>query len=231
MKRRWLLVLMIVGLSCTLSAQQAGNDSVRSVATGMQMLDVRVNTPAADIVADTTATFVAPRRKNDRAPQAVWLPDPQKSLWYAFIFPGAGQIYNRSYWKLPIVYGGAVGLVYGISWNNRYYKEYTQAYRDIMDNDPNTKSYENLLPYGTDPNSSYAQNLMKNKHNTYRRYRDLCIVGAVAFYALTIIDAYVDAQLADFDISPDLSMRVRPTLLLTENTQKPSFGVGIGFKF
>ena len=230
MKRGWVLVLTMVGLSCALHAQQAGNDSVRSVATDMREFDVRVTDMVAP-TADTAAIVADTRHKPAHAPQAVWLPDPQKSLWYAFIFPGAGQIYNRSYWKLPIVYGGAVGLVYGISWNNRYYKEYAQAYRDIMDSDPNTKSYENLLPYGTDPNSSYAQNLMKNKHNTYRRYRDLCIVGAVAFYALTIIDAYVDAQLADFDISPDLSMRVRPTLLVTENTQKPSFGVGIGFNF
>lgn len=230
MKRGWVLVLTMVGLSCALHAQQAGNDSVRSAATDMREFDVRVTDMVAP-PADTAAIVADTRHKTDHAPQAVWLPDPQKSLWYAFIFPGAGQIYNRSYWKLPIVYGGAVGLVYGISWNNRYYKEYAQAYRDIMDSDPNTKSYENLLPYGTDPNSSYAQNLMKNKHNTYRRYRDLCIVGAVAFYALTIIDAYVDAQLADFDISPDLSMRVRPTLLVTENTQKPSFGVGIGFNF
>ena len=230
MKRGWVLVLTMVGLSCALHAQQAGNDSVRSVATDMREFDVRVTDMVAS-PADTAAIVADTRHKTDHAPQAVRLPDPQKSLWYAFIFPGAGQIYNRSYWKLPIVYGGAVGLVYGISWNNRYYKEYAQAYRDIMDSDPNTKSYENLLPYGTDPNSSYAQNLMKNKHNTYRRYRDLCIVGAVAFYALTIIDAYVDAQLADFDISPDLSMRVRPTLLVTENTQKPSFGVGIGFNF
>ena len=230
MKRGWVLVLTMVGLSCALHAQQAGNDSVRSVATDVREFDVRVTDMVAPTT-DTAAIVADTRHKTDHAPQAVWLPDPQKSLWYAFIFPGAGQIYNRSYWKLPIVYGGAVGLVYGISWNNRYYKEYAQAYRDIMDSDPNTKSYENLLPYGTDPNSSYAQNLMKNKHNTYRRYRDLCIVGAVAFYALTIIDAYVDAQLADFDISPDLSMRVRPTLLVTENTQKPSFGVGIGFNF
>ena len=230
MNRGWVLVLTMVGLSCALHAQQAGNDSVRSVATDMREFDVRVTDMVAP-TADTAAIVADTRHKTDHAPQAVWLPDPQKSLWYAFIFPGAGQIYNRSYWKLPIVYGGAVGLVYGISWNNRYYKEYAQAYRDIMDSDPNTKSYENLLPYGTDPNSSYAQNLMKSKHNTYRRYRYLCIVGAAAFFALIIIDAYVDAQLADFDISPDLSMRVRPTLLVTENTQKPSFGVGIGFNF
>ena len=119
MKRGWVLVLTMVGLSCALHAQQAGNDSVRSVATDMRVFDVRVTDMVAP-TADTAAIVADTRHETDHAPQAVWLPDPQKSLWYAFIFPGAGQIYNRSYWKLPIVYGGAVGLVYGISWNNRY---------------------------------------------------------------------------------------------------------------
>ena len=138
----------------------------------------------------------------------VFKPDPQKSLWYAIIFPGLGQIYNRQYWKVPIVYGGVAGLTYAISWNGKYYRDYSRGYRDIMDSDPNTKSYEKLLPYSIDPSSSEAKNLMKSRQNTYRRYRDLSIVGAVAFYAITVIDAYVDAQLADFDISPDLSMQV-----------------------
>jgi len=158
-------------------------------------------------------------------------PDPQKSLWYALIFPGLGQIYNRQYWKVPIVYGGVVGLTYAISWNGKYYRDYSRAYRDIMDSDPNTKSYEKLLPYGTDPTSSYAQNLMKTKQNTYRRYRDLSIVGAVAFYAITVIDAYVDAQLADFDISPDLSMRVGPAVFENPNSNKPNLGLQFNFIF
>ena len=158
-------------------------------------------------------------------------PDPQKSLWYALIFPGLGQIYNRQYWKVPIVYGGVVGLTYAISWNGKYYRDYSRAYRDIMDSDPNTKSYEKLLPYGTDPTSSYAQNLMKTKQNTYRRYRDLSIVGAVAFYAITVIDAYVDAQLADFDISPDLSMHVGPAVFENPNSNKPNLGLQFNFIF
>ena len=159
----------------------------------------------------------------------VFKPDPQKSLWYAIIFPGLGQIYNRQYWKVPIVYGGVAGLTYAISWNGKYYRDYSRGYRDIMDSDPNTKSYEKLLPYSIDPLSSEAQNLMKSKQNTYRRYRDLSIVGAVAFYAITVIDAYVDAQLADFDISPDLSMQVAPTLFQTPNSYKPSVGVQLNF--
>ena len=159
----------------------------------------------------------------------VFKPDPQKSLWYAIIFPGLGQIYNRQYWKVPIVYGGVAGLTYAISWNGKYYRDYSRGYRDIMDSDPNTKSYEKLLPYSIDPSSSEAKNLMKSRQNTYRRYRDLSIVGAVAFYAITVIDAYVDAQLADFDISPDLSMQVAPTLFQTPNSYKPSVGVQLNF--
>lgn len=185
-------------------------------------------------VSDTSAVFFTearPAKSKRNYNNEVWLPDPQKSLWYAFIFPGMGQIYNRSYWKLPIVYGGAIGFVYGISWNNRYYQEYSRAYRDVMGSNPTGRSYDNLLPAGTDPTSDYAKNLLKNQHNTYRRYRDLCIVGAVAFYALTIVEAYVDAQLADFDISPDLSMHVKPAMFVTENTAMPNFGVGVEFNF
>ena len=159
----------------------------------------------------------------------VFKPDHQKSLWYAIIFPGLGQIYNRQYWKVPIVYGGVAGLTYAISWNGKYYRDYSRGYRDIMDSDPNTKSYEKLLPYSIDPSSSEAKNLMKSRQNTYHRYRDLSIVGAVAFYAITVIDAYVDAQLADFDISPDLSMQVAPTLFQTPNSYKPSVGVQLNF--
>ncbi|MCB9071099.1 MAG: hypothetical protein H6543_01270 [Prevotellaceae bacterium] len=159
----------------------------------------------------------------------VFKPNPQKSLWYAIICPGLGQIYNRQYWKVPIVYGGVAGLTYAISWNGKYYRDYSRGYRDIMDSDPTTNSYEKLLPYGTDPTSSYAKDLMKSRQNIYRRYRDLSIVGAVAFYAITVIDAYVDAQLADFDISPDLSMQVVPTMLQTPNSYKPSVGVQLNF--
>ena len=111
----------------------------------------------------------------------VFKPNPQKSLWYAIICPGLGQIYNRQYWKVPIVYGGVAGLTYAISWNGKYYRDYSRGYRDIMDSDPTTNSYEKLLPYGTDPTSSYAKDLMKSRQNIYRRYRDLSIVGAVAF--------------------------------------------------
>ena len=133
------------------------------------------------------------------------------------IIPGYGQIYNRKYWKLPIVYGGLLGCAYAISWNGTMYSDYKKAYRDIIDNDPTTNSFMDILPEGYTIESlggmSQYTKTLQTKQNTYRRYRDLSIVITVALYAITLVDAYVDAQLFDFDISPDLTMHVTPALL------------------
>lgn len=78
--------------------------------------------------------------------QKRFIPDPQRALWLSLIIPGAGQIYNRKLWKIPIVYGGFLGCLYALTWNNQMLSDYSQAYLDIMDDDPNTKSYEDMLP-------------------------------------------------------------------------------------
>jgi len=74
-----------------------------------------------------------------------WRPNPQKALWLAIVLPGAGQVYNRKYWKLPLIYGGFVGCIYALQWNNTMFKDYSQAYLDIMDSDPSTESYNHFL--------------------------------------------------------------------------------------
>lgn len=146
-----------------------------------------------------------------------WRPDPLRAVWMGAILPGYGQIYNRAYWKLPIVYGAFMGCAYAITWNNTMYTDYKQAYRDILTDTDGTKtSYLDILPEGytiemMGGKANYT-NVLKNKQNTYRRYRDLSIVATVVVYALSLVDAYVDAQLFDFDISQDLSMRVEPQL-------------------
>lgn len=154
--------------------------------------------------------------------RANFKPDPNKSLWLALTFPGAGQIYNRKYWKLPIIYGGAMGVAYAISYYGGHYNDYMRGYRDYLDSDPNTNYHLELLPQGY-PESS-AGTYVKNAVNSYRRYRDIFIVVGVAVYALSVIDAYVDAQLADFDISTDLSMKIRPKLDVELHTGKPTAG-------
>ena len=154
-------------------------------------------------------TVKAQPLQEESAAKASFKPDAQKSVWLAAIVPGLGQIYNRQYWKVPIVYGGALGLAYGITWNDRMYVDYRKGYVDLMDKDPSTNYFEYLLPDGVvldSSNSSYYTKVIKTKLDNYRRNRDLCIIATAVFYLLTIVDAYVDAQMFDYDISPDLSL-------------------------
>jgi len=149
-----------------------------------------------------------------------FVPDPKRALWMALIFPGGGQIYNRKYWKLPVIYGGFLGCYYALSWNNQMLRDYSQAYLDIMDADPNTKSYEKMLPmnYSIAGRESQFQEIFKNKKNYYRKYRDMSILAFFAVYAIAVIDAYVDAELSTFDISEDLSLQWTPAVVTTTPT-------------
>lgn len=179
--------------------------------------------------------------KTDYVPEKTrWIPDPKKAMWLAIVFPGGGQIYNRKYWKLPIVYGGLLGCVYALNWNNTMYRDYSQAYIDIMDEDPNTKSYENFIPpsYNVNQNLERIQSLFKRKKDYYRRYRDLSIFCMIGVYALSIVDAYVDAELSSFDISHDLSMKVHPTIINDRHStvrgsglHSNSYGLQCSFNF
>lgn len=181
-------------------------------------------------------------------------PDPKKAVLLALV-PGLGQIYNQKYWKLPIVYGGFMGCMYAVTWNNRNYKDYSTAYKDIMTDyymiqknqqlpeserqeitkEDLSPSWQELLSPGADPmeyvdNTSF-QNALKNKKDSFRRYRDLSIIITVGVYALSIIDAYVDAQLFDFDISPDLSMHVEPVVSPRTAYSSEVYGVNCSIKF
>lgn len=150
-------------------------------------------------------------------------PDAVKAVWLGAIFPGAGQIYNRSYWKLPIVYGAFMGCGYAVGWTNNRCTNYKNAYIDLyadieagtVTEDP-SKSYIAVIPDGYSLSSvggaSTWMNTLKNQQSVWRRYRDYSILATVVVYALTLIDAYVDAQLFDYDISPDLSLNVEPQI-------------------
>lgn len=169
-------------------------------------------------------------------------PDPKKAVLMALV-PGLGQIYNRKFWKLPIVYGGLMGCMYAITWNNRNYQDYSTAYKDIIldAEEPNRPveefhtSWQDFLGVGYDPkewvSNTNFQTQLKNKKDYYRRYRDLSIIITVGVYALSIIDAYVDAQLFDFDISPDLSMHWEPAVTPQTAYSSRSYGLNCSIKF
>ena len=169
----------------------------------------------------------------DTLKQKEFKPDPVKVVWMAAIIPGYGQIMNKKYWKLPIVYGGFLGCAYALSMNSTRYQTYKTAYRDIIDTDPNTNSFITIIPRGYTIESyggiSGYTNILKTGQENYRRYRDLSIIASIGYYALTIVDAYVDAQLYDFDISPDLSMRFQPALLENANGFTNAIGMQCSF--
>ncbi len=157
---------------------------------------------------------------------------PHKATIYSAVLPGLGQIYNRKYWKVPLVYGGFAAFGYFIKWNNDQYNSYKQAYNDLVDDDPNTTSYMKLhgIAQWDLTNSSVKSQLatrISNGKDAFRRYRDLNIIGTVAFYALNIIDASVDAHFFNFDISDDLSMNWTPAPVYCMDNRT----IGIYFKF
>ena len=168
-------------------------------------------------------------------PSVTFIPDPAKATWSALVFPGGGQIYNRKYWKLPIVYGGFLGCAYALNWNNQMYSDYSQAYLDIMDDDPGTASYEDFLPprYNVEANKEYLTRVFKNRKDIYRRQRDLSIFCFIGVYLLSVVDAYVDAELSNFDISDDLSLQVRPTTIDNRqlNLHNQAYGLQCSISF
>lgn len=203
-------------------AYQNLNDSVMK-------LTVAMDSVAADKV---TAKDTLKHRKAKRD-WTTWRPNPKRAMWLAIVIPGAGQIYNRKYWKLPIVYGGFLGCLYAIRWNNQMYRDYSQAYMDIMDNDPSTQSYNQFLHLGntiTSENEERYQNLFKKRKDYYRKYRDLSIFCLIGVYALSVIDAYVDASLSEFDISKDLSLKVEPAVMNSKTSTNPLKSSAVGLQ-
>ena len=166
---------------------------------------------------------------------ASFVPDPGKATWSALVFPGGGQIYNHKYWKLPIVYGGFIGCAYALNWNNQMYSDYSQAYLDVMDDDPGTASYEDFLPprYNVEANKDYLKRVFKNRKDNYRRQRDLSIFCFIGVYLISVVDAYVDAELSNFDITDDLSVQVRPTAIgcQQQTLRNQAYGLQCSFNF
>lgn len=188
-----------------------------------------VDAPGMSLFADSTVV----KEMNPNATK-VFTPDPVRAVWMSALCPGLGQIYNRRYWKLPIVVGGFMGLGYGASWNNGMLSDYTRAYTDLMDNDPSTNSYMNLFPPNTDESSlnrSWLERTLRSRKDYYRRNRDLCIICMVGVYLIAMVDAYVDASLSNFDISPDLSMQVVPALIQDPKSRFPALGIQLAFNF
>ena len=160
-----------------------------------------------------------------------------KATTLAMICPGAGQIYNKSYWRVPIVVGGFATTIYCIDWNNRGYQRFQKAYRLLSEyeSNPDPTLYPNGSP--DEFNGRYSSSFLKNLRNSYRRNRDLCIILTAGLYILQAVDAHVDAHLRDYDISKDLSVSLSPVIGYSYNRMAPysgggaTIGMNLGFTF
>lgn len=138
------------------------------------------------------------------------------------VIPGLGQIYNKKYWKVPLIYGGVAALVYYGNSNNDYYVIFRDAY--------NIKkgTIEGTIP---EEISQLDDQALVSWREKYRRSRDLCIIGLFGIYMLNIIDANVDAYLFNFDVSDDLSLRIEPMIFNNIELNNASVGIKCSITF
>lgn len=209
--KKVLSILFILTLTVSVSAQELAGDSVTYESSEM-------------LFTGNVESVV----KSD----SVWHPDPKKATMLSAAIPGAGQIYNGHWWKVPILYAGIGTLGYFIYWNNDQYILNRNAYIDFIDGDPNTTRYEELLQEGQDIDDfdpDWFEQTVENRKDSYRRDRDFLIICMVGVYALNIIEANVAAHLHDFDVSDDLTMKIAPELDYNFMSRKPVMGVSLKF--
>ena len=128
---------------------------------------------------------------------------PLKATLMSTALPGLGQVYNGKWWKVPIIYGAFGGLIYSSVFNDAKCRTYKNAYLLRIDDDPaTTDEFE----------GRYSDANLRELVDFYQRNRDLSLIFTGVIYALNIIDATVDAHLKDFDVSDDLTLKVRPTM-------------------
>lgn len=141
---------------------------------------------------------------------------PRKATILSAVCPGAGQIYNKKYWKLPLVYGGiGVSIYLGVRYGNDY-RYWREEYRLAVDGDPDSNGdYTGIL----------SEAAIRDNRDTYRRWMELSYITAGLFYVLQIVDANVDAHLMEFDVSDDLSLRWEPHTELAALTNQPTVGL------
>ena len=168
--------------------------------------------------------------------------DPMRATMLAVALPGLGQIYNRKFWKIPLVYAGFGGAVFAITYNSTNYNRFMKAYQDFTDDIPQTDSYIELIknadpatydpvlhPNTYDPSSaSWYTERMLRQVDYFKKYRDLSYIGFAAWYLLTVLDANVDASLFNYDISNNLNLQIEPVQV--PQAGLASLGLNISFK-
>ena len=196
MNNRFLLLLILM-VSYQFSFSQKKEDS----------LVVRNDSIVPLKGVDTTTTTKVPEKKKH---------SPRKAALRSAILPGWGQAYNKKYWKIPIVYGALGTTAAVFNYNLKQYKDIQFAYRTLVNKD--TANWPNVEP-SLQPFIKYnAQTQLFNARSEVRQNIDYSVLIFLAFWGLNVVDAVVDAHLKGFDVTPDLSLRLKPGFSPISNT-------------
>lgn len=209
------LFLLFILLAAGLAAQEEGNGAkeVDSLTTNLQKEGIEVG-----------KIMVAKRKEIN--PLA-----PSKAAFYSAIFPGLGQIYNKRYWKVPIVYGAIGTGVYVYSFNNDQYLRFRKAFKSRQAGFTNDEFYD-LNGSGIVPGSpDFSDAALERAQQRYQRDRDLALLVTIALYAANVIDANVDSHLKQFNVDPDLSIQFKPFLNLDPINANPYYGMALTIRF
>ena len=144
---------------------------------------------------------------------------PNKAVIMSAIIPGLGQVYNKKYWKVPIIYGAGCSFAYFLG----YYQDKYVKFRTAYTNGEEGQQYlidGKLYDYGS----------LSTGENVYRRYRDLNALGITAIYFLNIVDAMIDAHFFYYDVSDNLTMHIQPAVFNNPGATS-SLGLQINFLF
>ncbi len=190
------------------------------------------------IIAQDTTAVNLPRGRSFKS-------DPMKATMLAVAFPGLGQIYNRKFWKIPLVYAGFGAMIYAVSFNTSHYNNFMGAYQDFTDKIPETSSYAGYIK-GIDPSeydpvlhpdtydpasASWVEEGLLLRVDSYKKYRDLSYIGIAVWYLVSVLDANVDASLLNFDISKNLDLEVVPAKLPVPGTMGAGFNMSLRLNF
>lgn len=221
----WLIGLVLTfGSASRTLAQITKIDTLKSDTTQQALVPsvakVGDKVKASESDSDTIPKGVSIERFPTRR-RPDWRPSPRKATLLAIVLPGAGQIYNRRYWKIPLVYAGFGVMTGFVLFNNQRYQEFRDAYILRLKGDRTSASYYDKY--------SRIESLSIIREG-YRRNRDLSVILTGAWYAITVLDAVVDAHLFGFSVTDDLEGKIKPVgLALPSGAIAP--GVGLSFHF
>ncbi len=236
-----LLIILMAILSFTVFGQENDFENIKDNIEKSALLNEQDSTFNLFNSEDEGVLIIEQNDKNIKIIDNEYKPDPIRAIWIGSVIPGYGQIINKKYWKLPIVYAGFLGCFYAVDFNSRQYIDFKNAYLDIIDDDDSTNSFLELIPEGYTIDSYGGKNafgnLLKSGMEKSRYNRDLSVIITIAYYGLTLIDAFVDAHLFDYDISPDLSLKFRPLIIKEKNQynqlakNQTAFGLSASLNF